>query len=636
MPPPKKSTPEQLEFLISLVPLFRQYQQKKMPRLFFPLAETQWFDRWPEWKQLFDGDVMPVLTEAETKEYQTAIFERKQRLKNWFNNYKGDLGRKAMRTKPLSAWLVDMVTRPRGQRAPQLAELYSHHYYTTKVQPVVRAYVQSRLEAGETIEGYLSIVKRLTRECFENETDEIKNEIEAMREIERSALAMALEDEEHEQSNTPESYKRSLDDFPAVIRQLIAELHRRTGWCITVMAGGPDPSDGGAIRVMSVHAGVGESGHNYAKADPNFSSTSMNSFIRFVKSVFPKEIRITRALGYVPPPSAVLGDSSQLGNEVLTSPADLDTTTAQHMSSADIMCVQSARGSGTTSAATVPDSTTEAVPSSDSLSIIDVAPATSDHVLYGPFAIPQEVHPIGTFSSARTGSDTSVHVPDTTVDSPLAAPALANLDPPSFDVNNALVPPLFGGAPGIQPLNFFGMADISAFTSAHSANTFSFAFSDPSFSDQSSISAAADFANTTPASSAGSLFDLDLGSISDPALVSDVDSLLMTMSDAEFQAMSSLYNVDHDMQDGFRLSAVPEITTPVFLPPPPVFRVDENNTAPVMSDHLVTPTQVDPGQGRPRRITKRPPRPDEAISIATQARERELKRSRVGDKENIS
>ncbi|EMD34959.1 hypothetical protein CERSUDRAFT_96874 [Gelatoporia subvermispora B] len=536
MPPPKKSTPEQLEFLISLVPLFRQYQQKKMPRLFFPLAETQWFDRWPEWKQLFDSNVMPVLTEAETKEYQTAISERKQRLKDWFNNYKGDLGRKTMRTKPLSAWLVNMV------------------------QPVVHAYVQSRLETGETIESYLSIVKRLTRECFENETDEIKNEIEAMREIERSALAMVLEDEEQEQSNTLESYKRSLDDFPAVVSQLIAELHRQTGWCITIMAGGPDPSDGGAICVMSGHARVGESGHNYTKADPNFSSMSINLFIRFVKSVFPKEICITRALGYVPPPSAALSDSSQLGNKVLTGPADLDTTTAEHMSSADIMCVQSARGSGTTSAATVPDSTTEVVPSSDSLSIIDVAPATSDHVLYGPFAMSQEVHPIGTFSSARTGSDTSVHVPDTTVDSPLAALALANLDPPSFDVNNALVPPLFSSAPGIQPLNFFGMADISAFTSAHSANTFSFTFSDPSFSNQSSISAAADFANTTPASSAGSLFDLELGSISDTALLSDVDSLLMTMPDAEFQAMSSLYNIDHDMQDGFSLSAVSEIT----------------------------------------------------------------------------
>ncbi|EMD34960.1 hypothetical protein CERSUDRAFT_96875 [Gelatoporia subvermispora B] len=55
-----------------------------------------------------------------------------------------------------------------------------------------------------------------------------------------------------------------------------------------------------------------------------------------------------------------------------------------------------------------------------------------------------------------------------------------------------------------------------------------------------------------------------------------------------------------------------------------------------MSVRLVTPTQVDPGQGRPRQITKRPPRPDEAISITTQARERELKRSRVGDQENIS
>lgn len=113
-----------------------------------------------------------------------------------------------MRTKPLSAWLVDMCMKRRGHRCLQLVEHYSRQYYDTKVQPLVQAELLALEERGEPVPSRLSIVKRVTRETFESESDEIKEEIQALRDAERMALANAIDDIEEEEFATPESYQR--------------------------------------------------------------------------------------------------------------------------------------------------------------------------------------------------------------------------------------------------------------------------------------------------------------------------------------------------------------------------------------------------------------------------------------------
>ncbi|OCH90155.1 hypothetical protein OBBRIDRAFT_835217 [Obba rivulosa] len=335
MAPPHWATKEQKRWLVANIPRFREFQEKKVVSKFWSGMYRIWFAKYPEWKVLFGGDYKPDLTPEEDARYGVAIQNRKKKLYNWFNNYQADQGHKAMQTRALSAWLMNMCMRPHGQHRLQLTEYYSQQYYDTKVRLLVQAEIEQHITQGEKV-NTISIVKRLTREMFDNEPNKVKDEIRVLWDAEHMALANTIDETEDEELPTPESYRRSLDDMPAVLRQLLEELVRRTGWCYTIIAGGPDPGDGGAIRSISMHVGEpGEAGDEYGDTNPSFKDDTIKPFLSFLKDVYPKKVRETWALGYKPPDGPAmrkdpLGLSSDLANGHVVTVA---TTENDHASS---------------------------------------------------------------------------------------------------------------------------------------------------------------------------------------------------------------------------------------------------------------------------------------------------------------
>ncbi|OCH94204.1 hypothetical protein OBBRIDRAFT_851453 [Obba rivulosa] len=184
-----------------------------------------------------------------------------------------------------------------------LMELYSQQYYMKKVQPLMQVEITCHVYEEKAIDNYhcLSIVKRLTKVCFNNESEDVRMEIEGI--AEEGAYPGKL------------PMSSVLDHLTAVIKQLLDELACQTGW---------------------MHAGLGETGHSCERSNLTFDGDTIKPFIAFLKNVYSKDQRFTHALGYTArdlsaedtiTPSATSAILSQValgGSDII------DTTSAFH------------------------------------------------------------------------------------------------------------------------------------------------------------------------------------------------------------------------------------------------------------------------------------------------------------------
>ncbi|KAK0443874.1 hypothetical protein EV421DRAFT_515189 [Armillaria borealis] len=60
--------------------------------------------------------------------------------------------------------------------------------------------------------------------------------------------------------------------------------------------GGPDPWENGKIAMYGFHAGEDKHGRTFGQAFPNFKETYLTPFTRFLREVYPADVRLARAL----------------------------------------------------------------------------------------------------------------------------------------------------------------------------------------------------------------------------------------------------------------------------------------------------------------------------------------------------
>lgn len=97
--------------------------------------------------------------------------------------------------------------RAKTQRAYQEVELYSQKYYDDRVQPLVEAEIKSR--ELKTSREVLDCIKRHTRQVWENETDEVKEEIALLAEESKEAAKREREyNQDEDRERSPSEYQR--------------------------------------------------------------------------------------------------------------------------------------------------------------------------------------------------------------------------------------------------------------------------------------------------------------------------------------------------------------------------------------------------------------------------------------------
>lgn len=157
-----------------------------------------------------------------------------------------------------------MLVKTKASRTYKPVELYSRKYYAERVQPDV----QRILTASGSINSAdrLAVIKDCTLAAYNNETPQIRAailaELQAMKEI------TSAEEVTGDVERTPAQYQRCVNIFLCIrlitelvdsaineanplIRELLQELSRWTGWKYSLVGAGPSPIDGGQVRSMS-------------------------------------------------------------------------------------------------------------------------------------------------------------------------------------------------------------------------------------------------------------------------------------------------------------------------------------------------------------------------------------------------
>lgn len=275
---PRWTNDAQLAFLEARVERFIQGQSNhKELSHFWSDLHAQWFTEFPEEKVVLgeDAPAVKMLSQDDQVKVQNAIknrkavgqslftinahsmlIYRKQQLNTWFYN---NTNKNRNVSKAISPAVAELLHRP-AQRAMRKTDAFSKLFYATLVKPQV-----DELIAGKNLDNTerLRIVKTQIRTAYDAALPEVIAQVEA--EVERTKAACALK---REPENAPDLddlqlYVYNFDphasliaqclcrvqqQLPMMIRDLLEELMRISGWSWSIMGGGPAADADGKIK----------------------------------------------------------------------------------------------------------------------------------------------------------------------------------------------------------------------------------------------------------------------------------------------------------------------------------------------------------------------------------------------------
>ncbi|KAG6827998.1 hypothetical protein H0H92_009727 [Tricholoma furcatifolium] len=146
------------------------------------------------------------------------------------------------------------------------------------------------MPAGANRSECLTVIKRVTRELWHNETSDVVEQVNA-----RLAQLKATKDEKMKNPPalpTAEEITENLDELPSVMGRFLKYLESITGWNFSCLMGGPDPELNGRVRVASYHVGETPGGKAFNKMLPTFDQVVMGPYLEFVHAVHSETVLI--------------------------------------------------------------------------------------------------------------------------------------------------------------------------------------------------------------------------------------------------------------------------------------------------------------------------------------------------------
>ncbi|KAF4580592.1 hypothetical protein EYR38_003191 [Pleurotus pulmonarius] len=245
-----------------------------------------WFQEWPEHED------MSIVDPKERAVAHTATLEKQKKyLKCWFPNHS-----KKTRVNPYGRLIKQALDKKKPTRRPQHVQLFCKLYYGTLISPLVRADMKrlTLLNGVKPSRGvFLKLLRKHSQRQYKKADPSVKDAVSA--EFERREK-LKEEKEKEPEPKSPAAYAAAIDDISAHFSgfsQILAEL---TGWSFTLLAGGPDPRDGGSINTISVHHGKNHAGLSFGNATPNLKEMIGVPYAMFLHSVYTPTECIARGL----------------------------------------------------------------------------------------------------------------------------------------------------------------------------------------------------------------------------------------------------------------------------------------------------------------------------------------------------
>ncbi|TFK83610.1 hypothetical protein K466DRAFT_602701 [Polyporus arcularius HHB13444] len=224
---------------------------------------------------------------------------RRAKIINWFNNHKN----RNRNAHSLPASITAAILKGSGscKRLPQAREVYCRHFYNAEQRAAAKAELaaeRARLGRKLTRKERMTLSRRRVDAFYDAEPADIKAQVLAKLEEEKQALLSVPPPTTSEKTQrTPQEYQTAIDRAPEVIHKLLQPVADDSGWVIHVTGAGPCPEQGGDIRSFSVHFGDNKFGQSLGEAVEDYREKFIRPLRSFAKSVYPPEVRRSRALG---------------------------------------------------------------------------------------------------------------------------------------------------------------------------------------------------------------------------------------------------------------------------------------------------------------------------------------------------
>ncbi|KAJ6502978.1 hypothetical protein DFH09DRAFT_1335742 [Mycena vulgaris] len=179
---------------------------------------------------------------------------------------------------------------------PQATHFYSCRHYAERIKARFdlewALEVQNAKDLGEDMPYEIAVRNKVTKQAWEDETDDFREGVLADLEVEHQAAVKAWEMANAEgPEKTPEQLHASLKNAVFLLEPLAAVIRQKFGMNVAILLCGPVGERGGAIEVQSVHAGStrGVAPQKWYQCDSRGYTATEQSFIKFSEQCFTQE-----------------------------------------------------------------------------------------------------------------------------------------------------------------------------------------------------------------------------------------------------------------------------------------------------------------------------------------------------------
>ncbi|KAL4256454.1 hypothetical protein AB1N83_012231 [Pleurotus pulmonarius] len=310
MAPREKTTPEQKVHLMSRMDEYLEARKHNALTRFWSIIFQSWWSLWPAQEDM--GIENP---EERRVAHARAIEKQEEYIKVWYRNRSSPA-----RARSHAAGTTEVVVQHvKTTRCLQPIEVYTKKFYKTRVAIDT---------TGLGKKARLKAIRSATEAKFKVETPEIKEIVRVEYERqkrEKELQRKATRSREVPDAPTPESYAACIKAIPAQFKAFSAAVEG-SGWSFVLLAGGPDPNNGGRIRTVGHHCGLNVHGLNIRQYTPEFNERVLpllGKYLNTCYTIAPEECA-SRAL--VPPS---LGGDILQSTTLSQSPASTSTPPPQ-------------------------------------------------------------------------------------------------------------------------------------------------------------------------------------------------------------------------------------------------------------------------------------------------------------------
>ncbi|KAF9488525.1 hypothetical protein BDN71DRAFT_1512953 [Pleurotus eryngii] len=279
MAPREKTTAEQKVHLLARLDDYIESRKHNALTKFWASLFQSWFALWPETE-----DMSIENAERRKAAHGQAIDQKQEYLKTWYRNRTGPA--RARTRAPPGQVVVAPAVKP--TRCLQPVEVYFKKYYATRVAPFLNTKGMSKGQRLKTI-------RAVTDAKFGLETPEIKEEVRVAYEAQKKEKEQQRKAGHTQDDPTPESYAAGIKMISAHFNAFTAGTES-SGWSFVLLAGGPDPQNGGRIRTAGFHYGTNKHGHNVREHVPEFAAQFVPLFGQYLSTCYTPEECASRGL----------------------------------------------------------------------------------------------------------------------------------------------------------------------------------------------------------------------------------------------------------------------------------------------------------------------------------------------------